>query len=501
MREPCAMLSKTSLAAVLLNAFVLGHAPTATADAVPACSSGVRSQIAALCAGNLIGLGSLSSGAETLVCMPPADDWNGDLVLFARGTTRFSEDDCKLASMTDQLDAGGTSLPRLANRLGFGFATSSCSEDVLAIRECKTDMVELAARFQNQLDALEEQNGGTVDYGGFTGRVFLTGASMGGLVATQLIEQDGGLTLVSTAASAARFAGALAACGPVGSFKKMVRYQGDLLVLVDALYRDELAQAFSRRGLVYPNQARKPIVPVAVRDALDGNLCPALARMIDADSARAGKVLRIMAAAGQPVATDPSGAHTVGETIADVVCSDTLPAISVFEERFGGNPYGNARRVYADPQATQAENAALNRRVDRFAADTNVRRLETEGRPGEPLVTLHTDLDPRVPFIQSELYTLKVLRNGALDNYTPIPSANFGHCEFDREELLAAFAILYFEATGFSLQGIAALLDEPAAFERFLDLVEEFDPAGRLDDLIDEGEDFFDDVLPSFPWP
>jgi pimeloyl-ACP methyl ester carboxylesterase len=351
MSTPYTFLSKANLSAVVLSALVLAHAGTpARAGTAPACSADVRSRIATLCAGSVVGLGSLSSSAEVLLCMPPAKRWNGDLVLFARGTTRFAGNDCKLASTIGQLDLNGTSVPRLANQLGFAFATSSCSKDVLAVQECKADMVELAATFQDRLDALQ--------YGTFSGRIFLTGASMGGLVATQLIER-----------SRNRFAGALAACGPTGDFKKMVRYQGDLLVLVDALYRDELRQIFDSRGLVYPDGDRKPVVPWRVRNALKRDLCPALARIIDADSAKAGKVLRIMAATGEPVATDPTGAHTVGDTIADVVCSDTLPAIPVFEARLGGNPYGNLKRVYVDPQASPSANRALNRRVDRFAAD------------------------------------------------------------------------------------------------------------------------------------
>jgi hypothetical protein len=504
MRGPYAISSRSNLSAVLLSVLLLGHAHApAMADVAPACSAGVRSQLANLCVGNFVGLGSLSSGAEVLLCMPPANRWNGDLITFARGITRFSENDCKLASMIGQLDLNGTSIPRLANQLGFGFATSSCSKDVLAIQECKADTVELGASFQDQLEALELQNEG-VEYGTFSGRVFLTGASMGGLVATQLIERSAGLTLASTLGSRNPFAGALAACGPIGSFKRMVRYQGDLLVLVDALYREDLGQAFDPRGLVYPDPARKPVVPEPILNALDRNLCPALTQMIDADSTRARKVMRIMAAAGGPVATDPSGEHTVGEIMADIVCSDTLPVIPLFDDRFGGTPYGNATRVYVDPRASLTENLALNRRVDRFVADTGTEEFETTGQPAHPLVTLHTVLDPRVPFSQSERYTLKVVRSGDLANYTPIPSFHFGHCAFDEAEVLAAFAILYFEVTGFNLQGIEAALDAPEALQRFLDLVEEFDPAARFDDLVDDADDLVDDAedwIDDVPWP
>lgn len=452
----------------------LAQAGTAAADDVPQCSQQVRADIAALCEGSFIGLTVQPSGAEALLCMPAPEAWNGDVILFARGNTRFPEDDCKLAGVTGQLDFDDTRIPELANQLGFGFATSSCSEDVLAVQECKEDMVELAANFQDHLDALESQSNDVVDYGLFVGRRFLTGASMGGLVATQLIEDDAGLIRVATQASADQFDGALAACGPIGNFQMLVRYDGDLLVLTDCLYRDELAQTLTPEGLVFADEERKPVVPETVLDALDDTLCPALEAMIDAAPEKADRILRIMAAAGQPVALDPSGEHTVGEIIADVLCSDVLPAIPVFEARFGGNPYSNLRRLYVDPGSSLTENLELNRCVHRFAADATTEDFETLGQPADPLVTLHTLLDPRVPFSQSLLYGLKVLGGGQEANYTAIPSPNFGHCSFDEEEVLAALAILVFKVSGFDLLGAEAVLEEPGALGRFYELVEQF---------------------------
>src|SRR6266540_3293278 len=75
----------------------------AAADAVLECSQQVENEIAALCAGSFNGLIHQPSGAEALLCMPPSSAWNGDLILFARGNTRFPPNDCKLASITGQL--------------------------------------------------------------------------------------------------------------------------------------------------------------------------------------------------------------------------------------------------------------------------------------------------------------------------------------------------------------------------------------------------------------
>jgi hypothetical protein len=481
---------------------------SAAADDVPQCTQRVQDDIAALCAGSLSGLIRQPSGAEALLCMPAPEAWNGDLILFARGNTRFPENDCKLASITGQLKFGETSLPGLTNQLGFGFATSTCSEDVLAVGECKDDLVELATNFQDYLDTLGSQSG--VDYGSFVGRKFLTGASMGGLVATQLIEEDAGLVLAGTQASVDQFDGALAACGPIGNFRRLVRYQGDLLVLTDCLYSDEL-ETLAPDGLVSVDEELKPVVPAAILDALNDGLCPALEAMIDAAPEKAAKLLRVMAATGRPVALDPSGAHTVGEIIADVLCSDILPAIPVSEARFGGNPYDNMTRIYFDPLSSLTANRRLNRCVDRFAADADTEAFETLGQPAVPLVTLHTLLDPRVPFSQNLLYARKVLSNGQVGNYTPIPSPNFGHCSFSKEEVLAALAVLVIKVSGFDLLDGEAMLEDAGALDRFHELVEQFrndlpQGGGAIDEAIEEAasaasdiEDDIDDSIPDIP--
>jgi len=423
------------------------------------------------------------SGAEALVCMPAPEAWNGDLIVFAPGSTTFPERDCKLAGLTDQLDLDGASLPRLANQLGFGFATSTCSEDILAVRECKDDLVELAATFQDHLNTLASQNG--VYYGPFLGRIFLIGTSIGGLVATQLIEEETDPALVASHGSNDEFVGALAACGPIGNFEELVRYQTDLLVLVDCLYRDELADELQARGfvrdgfpdpldgLVYADWFEKPVVPQGVLDALDEGLCAVLGAMIDADPDKAEKLLRIVNAS-EPVATDLSGAHTIGQVIAGILCSNVLPAIPVFEERFRGNPYDNLDRFYFDPQSILVENEELNQCVDRFAADADTLDFETLGETRGPLVTLHTLLDPRVPFRQNVLYTLKVLFSERQAPYTRIPSFNFGHCAFDEVEVAAGFAVLFFQVSGFELPGVEAVFEDPEALARFHELVGRF---------------------------
>ena len=102
------------------------------------------------------------------VCMPELDCWNHDLVLFAHGYVAPEE---PVGIPEDQLTLpDGRTLPQIVNALGFGFATSSYPVNGLAIQPGVDDMVELVDTFTNT-------NGG-----GPPDRVYLTGASEGGLV-------------------------------------------------------------------------------------------------------------------------------------------------------------------------------------------------------------------------------------------------------------------------------------------------------------------------------
>jgi hypothetical protein len=458
------------LALLGLGLALIGLPAVRAAGPEPDCSEAVENEIRdELCQGGLVGLAIQPSDAEALLCMPPPVAWNGDLIVFARGNTLFPDDDCKLAAIVPQLDVDTTRLPQLANELGFGFAATTCSEDFIALEECKADVVDLAENFQVFLDELEAQNGGGVDYGVFEGQTFITGASFGGLVATQLIEEQD-LTLVATENGSDLFVGGLSACAPIGSFAALIRYQGDVLTLVDCLYRDEWAALGLTEGLFFPNAERKPVVDPAIPlDDLNdfAGFCRQAEETIDDDPGRAEQLVRIMAASGQRVATDPSGETTVGESVAELLCDNALPAIPRFEDRFGGNPYDNLRRFYVDPESGLLANLALNRCVDRFAANVRPEAFETSGRVGEPLVGLHTVDDPGVPFSQLLRYELKVLQQGTFANFTPIPDTNFGHCAFDRETILLALAVLFFQVQGFDLPGVAALLEDAEARRRF----------------------------------
>src|SRR5215218_4308215 len=152
--------------------------------------------------------GKLDSGALYLICVP-ATGWNGDLVVYAHGYTSPTE---PLGFQNLRLP-DGTYLPDVILGQQYAFATTSYRQNGLSILEGANDIRKLTALFPQ------------VNNGQRATHTYLTGVSEGGLITTLLIEQ-----------SPKQFSGGLAACGPIGSFKRQVDYFGDFRVLFDYFF-------------------------------------------------------------------------------------------------------------------------------------------------------------------------------------------------------------------------------------------------------------------------
>src|SRR5687767_1242944 len=131
--------------------------------------------------------GRLLSGALTLVCVPPA--WNGELVVFAHGYVPFNQP----LGFYHLTLPDGTLIPQLVMGLGYAFATTSYRQNGLAVLEGVDDIRDLLAEFPSPV------------------RTHVAGVSEGGLVAALLAERWPEL-----------FASAVAACGPIGSFRAQI---------------------------------------------------------------------------------------------------------------------------------------------------------------------------------------------------------------------------------------------------------------------------------------
>src|SRR4029434_10147006 len=102
----------------------------------------------------------------------------------------------------DQLCFAELCLPDLITQLGFAFATNSYSKTGLAVRQGLNDILDLVTIFSTVKGAPQ--------------KVYLIGASEGGLITALAVEQRPDV-----------FSAGVAACGPIGNFRFQVNYIGD----------------------------------------------------------------------------------------------------------------------------------------------------------------------------------------------------------------------------------------------------------------------------------
>ncbi len=343
--------------------------------------------------------GVLPSGALSLICIP-SEGWNGDLVVYAHGYVAYNEPiDFYHLTLPD-----GTYVPDIVQTLGFAFANTSCRTNGLAVLQCADDIRELVAAFA------------TVS-GTPPPHTYIAGVSEGGLITALLVEQSPGL-----------FSGGLAACGPIGSFRKHVKYIGDFRVLFDYFFPSVL-----------------PPSPISVpQDAIDhweDTYEPAVQSAIAAGHGASLQLINTSKAA-----VDPNDPTTVTTTTVNVLWYNIFGTHDA-TEKLGGNPYDNTSRLYMG----STNDLKLNVSVQRFAADpealASLVAYETTGKLTIPLVTLHTTGDEQVPFWHEALYLAKVQSSKTGSLLTQIPVARYGHCNFTTQEIVGAFLRLVAQVT------------------------------------------------------
>lgn len=344
--------------------------------------------------------GTLPSGAIYRIYM--ADDWNGDLVVFAHGYVSALE---PVKIPEDQLQIpDGTSIPELVNDLGYAFATTSYRYNGLIVADAIMDLVELVYQFNDLYpDA---------------GRVYLVGASEGGLITVRTVERFKTI-----------FSGGLALCGPIGDFGKQIDYLGDFRVIFDYFFPG-----------ILPGNAIE--IPIEVQENWETVYVPRIIRAISADPQ---SVLELLRVTGAPF--DPADETTIGQTVLGLLWYNVF-ATNDARRKLEGNPFDNMDRRYHG----SSDDARLNRLVQRFQADEAALRkisaeMETSGKPRLPLVTMHTMGDEIVPGWHQRMYKTKVRESGYFRLHDSIPVVRYGHCNFTTDEVLDGFALLILKVT------------------------------------------------------
>ncbi|MCX7790485.1 MAG: alpha/beta hydrolase-fold protein [Chloroflexaceae bacterium] len=360
--------------------------------------------------------GALVSGAQYKICVPQSG-WNGDLVLWAHGYVLPGDE----LTFQDELPGDPPiALPTLVQSLGYAFAATTYAKNGLVVPEAQQDLLELLEVFKA---GYQTQTGQP-----YPGRVYITGASMGGLIATLLAEKHPD-----------KFAGALAACGIVGDFRRHVNYWGDFRVVFDYFFPTAL----------------RPLQPLAPKSqAWRDQYGPAVTGAVLANPSGARQLIAVTKA---PV--DLQAENPPLKTIQSVMFYSALSAADA-EARLGGNPFDNWTRWYWGSD----NDLRLNLRVARFRASplalAAIRKdYETSGKPRVPIVMPHTTQDEVVRFDQSLLYWLKARPEGA-GRVTVIPIPRFGHCNFTASEIVLSFALLVRQATGALPAALAAEVAE-----------------------------------------
>lgn len=364
--------------------------------------------------------GVQSSSALYELCRP--ETFNGALVLYAHGFL-FPQLPLQIPEQE-----GGIDVSEFVTSRGFAYAaTSYYTNGFVESNAGRKDIRELIALYTQHYGRPE--------------RVFLLSFSNGTLLSMLALEKEGHL-----------FDGALASCGPHGSYLQEIQYLGDLFVLFDFFFSDvEIIPGFGTGMPGGPDG-----MPPSLLDGLAALAPPGftavdvLAQLIltalqnhpiETQQLLGTIQLTSSLSRGNALFASPQeGVELIIRAIAYNVFA-TNDAL----EKLGGAFYENTERTYGDLLPDEGLRQALNAGVTRYEADRHVTaqlesRYALKGHLRTPVVALHTTRDPLVPFWHESLYVEKL--GSRASNYTLLPIDGYGHCVFTPEDVAAGLEVL-----------------------------------------------------------
>ncbi len=331
------------------------------------------------------------------VCQPA--QWNGILVVYAHGYVAPQDPTVSALGISQQeIDALTPVIPVLLSQ-GFAFAVTGYSKRGYAVEPAGDNLEQLVSFYQSQL--------------GTPLKVYLVGASEGGLITTMQLEKHPEM-----------YAGGLAMCGPVGGMPYQVKYLGDFRVVFDYFFDD-----------VFPFGASN--VPDTAWQSW-GTDTALIANAIGSQPNRTKQLYDVTQAARNPQDLAGSSITTaVGDLWYSIWGTPDLLATT------GGQPFDNRLTWYSG----SSNDRKLNRQVERVASSDGARAYvksfyQTTGQLTKPLVTLHNLYDPAVPFRHELFYAGLVLLHGQASNLVVLPVPGYGHCSFTQQQVLGAFTLL-----------------------------------------------------------
>jgi pimeloyl-ACP methyl ester carboxylesterase len=340
----------------------------------------------------------VKNGAQYAMFMPA--NWNRRLVVYTHGFV----DPAAAIALPDVAPADVAPwVVELRERLlgaGYAVAYSSYAENGWAVRDGHVRTHELWNLFMYRF--------------GVPSRVYVVGRSLGALVGLYLAENFPGY-----------YDGALALCGPVGGGRRQADHIGHTRVLFDFFFPG-----------VIPGDA----VNVPELDYRPGSpLVNAIVGAILANP-QAAVALAAVDQIELPYTTFEELVNSIVRALGYHVrgTNDLLA-------RTGGlSPFGNLDTVYS---GLGDFDAVVNAGVERVQGYTDaIRYLNRNYRPSGnlaiPVLTLHTTLDPDVPF-SHQAALAKIVANAWRSNYLVQESVQrYGHCNFSPAEVVQAISRL-----------------------------------------------------------
>lgn len=336
--------------------------------------------------------GSTGPGSEYAIFVPTT--WNGDVVYYAHGIIDAARPvELPTTDVAELRDALGA--------MGYAVAYSSYSENGWAVKDGIQRTHQLRGLFTSKV--------------GNAKRSYVIGHSMGGLVALALAEQY-----------PKQYDGAMPMCGVMGGAQRQIDYIANVRTVFDHFYP----------GVLPGNALDMP----ATLDLNTQVLGPAQFAIVSNPNG-AGAMARIVQT---PIPFD-NGPHLV-QSILTALGFDARGADDLLDRTHGHSPFDNSETVYTGALPSSILDA-LNADVVRFtetpdAAHYLAKYYEPTGDLRIPTVSIHTTLDPVVPFFHEGVYAGRALAAGASDKLFQRSISRYGHCAFAVSEMTDAFRTL-----------------------------------------------------------
>jgi hypothetical protein len=320
-------------------------------------------------------------------------EWNGSLVLFAHGGVAS---DAPIALPPEAVQIAG-----LLTSQHFAVALSSFSENGWALKDGVQRTHQLIGIFSSKF--------------GLPTRIYVAGASLGGLIAIKLAEKY-----------AHTFDGALPACAIAGGAQLQFDYGSHVRALFDFFYPD-----------VLPGSAGE--IPVGIDPSIAIGP-PAVAAM----SANPAGAFAIAAIDQTPVPF--ASLPELIESIATALVSHAALFNDVSSRTHGHPFFDNEHTIYTGALPAPAL-AAVNAGVDRFAGSPSAANyLDHNYTPSGdltiPMLMLSTSRDPVAPGFNQTSYQQAVDEEGDPALLVQREIDRYGHCNFLPSELVSAFGAL-----------------------------------------------------------